>query len=169
MDKLGKVVSSVKKFDLSQIANDKVIVCLAFIGMAATIKTMWNPMSSYIFSKKQSEEEKAQHRASQLLFKYGGEWALIADGTEVTGQQIAMQLAREGFNIMIISKRLSDAEDLEEAIKRKYITVKTKTIEFDISKLFLTENINEFEKVFESIEEEISVIVNNLGLSPFEP
>jgi hypothetical protein len=55
MEKLTKVISNLKNFDLSSIANEKVVVCLAFIGLAATTKYV----ASYILDKKSLDNLKA--------------------------------------------------------------------------------------------------------------
>lgn len=51
MGKFDEVLSSIKEFDLKQIANEKVVVCLAVIGLAATVKTVWTPLTNYILDK----------------------------------------------------------------------------------------------------------------------
>lgn len=54
MEKLNRVLSNIKSFDLSSIANDKVVVCLAFIGLAASTKYA----ASYLMESKDLKPSK---------------------------------------------------------------------------------------------------------------
>lgn len=53
MERVNKIVDSIKKFDSTQIANDKVIICLAFVGLISTAKLLWNPLTTYCQKFKQ--------------------------------------------------------------------------------------------------------------------
>ncbi len=61
--------------------------------------------------------------------KYGGEWALIADIEEIKGQQMAKNLAKEGYNIVTIGYN-QETKDLTALIGEQY-KVQTKVLEFD--------------------------------------
>ena len=39
-------------------AGDKIVKCLAVIGVIATAKTMWNPLKNYVLGKKKVEGER---------------------------------------------------------------------------------------------------------------
>lgn len=102
MDKFSKVVTSLKGFDTSQVANDKVVVCLALIGLASTIRMVWNPLAGYYsyYTRKRLN----------LKLKYGGEWALITGHSDEITHDLAIELAREGFNIILVCKKNSPAD-----------------------------------------------------------
>ena len=53
MQKLSKFGESLRNFDFRSIANDKVIICMAFLGLVSTVKFLWPPLTntlSYLFS-----------------------------------------------------------------------------------------------------------------------
>ena len=99
MEKLSKVMSSLKKFDTTQIANDKAVLCLAVIGMVSTIKFFWHPLSNIIAKNKIANLKNQQESLKQ---KYGGEWALFIGQVDDYGEALAMELAREGYNIIFV-------------------------------------------------------------------
>ena len=122
MEKLSKVVASVRKFDLG-ISSQQVLVCLAFLGIAATAKTV----VSYLAKKEGIQ--KAQH----LKARYGEEsWALITDGDEQTGRELAMDLAKEGLHIMMVSKNEDSSDRFLQSLSHRY-PIKTKLLLFDVS------------------------------------
>lgn len=123
MEKLSTFVNTIKESNLIQQdlgAGDKVVKCLAVIGLVASIKALWKPISSYVRGTnneekkvpvKISQEEKKEvkeptsHGTSHLRNKYGGEWALLTDGTDPMTRQIAIELAKEGFNLIFVVKK----------------------------------------------------------------
>ena len=68
MERLEKVISSIKEFDVSSIANHKVVVCLAVIGLAATVRTAWTPVSNLI--RKEERLSDIKQKSSHLRQKY---------------------------------------------------------------------------------------------------
>lgn len=94
-------------------AGDKVVKCLAVIGFFASVKALWKPISSYVRGtedkkvrdEKEEVKEPASKGTSHLRNKYGGEWALLTDGTDPMTRQIAIELAREGFNLIFVVKK----------------------------------------------------------------
>jgi len=95
--------------------SDKLVKCFAVIGLFATAKTLWTPLKKYMMGTKEgpqrAEEEEVQeepverHKARNLKERYGGEWAVISEGSDQTTHQLALELSREGYNlIFIVSK-----------------------------------------------------------------
>eukprot|EP00347_Sterkiella_histriomuscorum_P005108 403357861 len=157
MDKLNKVISSFKNIDLGSLANDKVVVCLAFIGLAASTKYVAQTIIE------QRQKPKTQ-RPNQLKMLYGGEWALIMDISEENGKSLAVTLAKEGYNILVFG-RSSDNLLLQylDLLSEKY-QVKTRVEEFNIKQLRDLKNTMEFENLVFALELDISIIVNNLAM-----
>ena len=57
MEKLGTFFSTVKNSDVLQQeassgAGDKIVKCLAVIGLFATAKTLWKPIKNYVIGNK---------------------------------------------------------------------------------------------------------------------
>ena len=100
--------------------------------------------------------------ASKNLDKYGrGSWALITGGTDGIGLGFAQVLARNGFNLVLISRSQEKLDRVADELKAHSINVMT--IAKDFSKC--PENPSEF---FNSIDDttrnlDISIVVNNVG------
>ena len=93
------------------------------------------------------------------LTKYG-RWAVVTGSTEGIGRQYALELAKRGLDIVLISlpERL---DEVAREIEDKF-SVKTKTIAFDFSVQdadygVITEQLHELD---------IGILVNNVGLGP---
>ena len=49
--------------------------------------------------------------------RYGaGSWAVVTGSTDPLGKEVAKQLAREGFNIVLVGKELSDLNAIAKDI-----------------------------------------------------
>ncbi len=84
MGKFDKVIESLRSFDLSSVAGDKVVVCLAVIGLASTVKVA----SSY-FLKSSDTKLPSPPKQTSLKSHYDGQWALITDLSDEKSQHIA--------------------------------------------------------------------------------
>ena len=68
-------------------------------------------ISTYNKSLKDTEQ-----RLPQLFGK--GEWAVITGASEGIGEEYAMQLARSGFNLVLISRTQANLEKVAERAKQ---------------------------------------------------
>ena len=96
MDKFTNFVSTVKDADVWQQeaasgTSDKLVKCFAVIGLLATAKTVWSPLKRYLTGGEKVEKlvnEAVQvgpverQRARNLKERYGGEWAVISEGSD---------------------------------------------------------------------------------------
>lgn len=91
-----------------------------------------------------------------LVKKYG-RWALITGASSGIGEEFAKQLAKYGFNLVLIARRKERLEVLSKYLWEKY---NTKTI---IAKIDLTAEsfIDELKKITQDLE--IGVVINNAG------
>ena len=127
MDKLTNFLSTVRdsevvKQEVTSGAGDKIVKCLAVIGLFATAKTVWQPLRNYVLGNKTAEnevkEEKKEdgetvnsgkpksQKSAHLKERYGGDWAIIMESTaDKTTKQLALELAREGYNLIFIMKK----------------------------------------------------------------
>ncbi|CAI2732607.1 unnamed protein product [Schistosoma spindalis] len=92
--------------------------------------------------------------------KQSGEWAIVTGATDGIGKAYAEELAKDGLNIMLISRNLEKLKSVANEIESSY-HVKTRIVVADF-----TQN-----NIYESIEKEISqlssiaCLVNNVGMS----
>ncbi|KAK3738848.1 hypothetical protein QZH41_015062, partial [Actinostola sp. cb2023] len=91
-----------------------------------------------------------------------GSWAVVTGCTDGIGKSFAYQLAKEGINLVLISRTKEKLQSLETEIQSVY-KVETKIIEMDFS--------NGAEK-YEGMEEklaglDIGILINNVGVSHY--
>ncbi|KAE9548807.1 hypothetical protein FO519_007977 [Halicephalobus sp. NKZ332] len=93
----------------------------------------------------------------------GAKWAIVTGSTDGIGKAYAFELAKKGFNLVLISRTLKKLEDTKEEIQKKYSNVDIKLIAFD----FTSADLSEYEKTITAqIQKlEIGVLVNNVGYS----
>ncbi|ODV93406.1 hypothetical protein PACTADRAFT_62235 [Pachysolen tannophilus NRRL Y-2460] len=97
--------------------------------------------------------------------KYGSSinsWAVVTGASDGIGKEFALQLAKKGFNIILISRTESKLELIQTEIETKY-KVKTKKLAIDISK----NSKENYDKIREIcyLNLPISILVNNVGQS----
>ncbi|XP_022820931.1 inactive hydroxysteroid dehydrogenase-like protein 1 [Spodoptera litura] len=96
----------------------------------------------------------------QPLSKKFGPWAVVTGATDGIGKQYALELARRGINIVIISRNPDKLRAVASEIERTH-NVKTKVVVADFSK---------GAEVYPYIEEQlkdipIGILVNNVGVN----
>jgi len=101
--------------------------------------------------------------AADLHRLAGGKWAVITGATDGIGKAYAFELARKGFNLVLISRTQSKLDETKDEIIKKYSSVSIKTVSFD----FTSADLNEYEKTISAqIKElDIGILVNNVGQS----
>ena len=98
-----------------------------------------------------------------LTKRYGKDsWCLITGATDGIGKSFSFELAKEGFNIILVSRTLKKLIKTSEEIKQKYNYVKTHIIEYDFYK---KNHFEEYKTAFSTIQQEfdISILINNVG------
>ncbi|CAH8865565.1 unnamed protein product [Trichobilharzia szidati] len=126
-----------------------IVVMLIFsVYLLPLLKVFFN----YTIGKKLFSKRKQLKRA--------GEWAIVTGATDGIGKAYAEQLAKDGLNIMLISRNLEKLNKVAKEIESSY-GVKTRVVVADF-----TQN-----NIYETIEKEISslssiaCLVNNVGMS----
>lgn len=96
--------------------------------------------------------------------KYGakkGKWAVITGASDGIGKEYALQLAKKGLNVVLVSRTASKLEALADEITAKY-GVEAKYVAFDAS----TDAPANYELLRESIAGlPVTVLINNVGQS----
>ncbi|KAK1802259.1 hypothetical protein P4O66_021923 [Electrophorus voltai] len=88
-----------------------------------------------------------------------GKWAVVTGATDGIGKAYAEELARRGFDIVLISRTQEKLAEVSGAIESKY-NVKTKTISADFGS---TDIYSKIESGLVGLE--VGVLVNNVGVS----
>ncbi|CAJ0577298.1 unnamed protein product, partial [Mesorhabditis spiculigera] len=97
-----------------------------------------------------------------LLQKAGAKWAVVTGSTDGIGKAYSFDLARRGFNVLLISRSQDKLEATKKEIKDKYSNVEIKTYTFDFS----TGKYADYVPLLEELKKyDIGVLVNNVGLS----
>jgi 17beta-estradiol 17-dehydrogenase / very-long-chain 3-oxoacyl-CoA reductase len=96
--------------------------------------------------------------------KYGarsGKWAVITGASDGIGKEYALQLAKKGFNVALISRTQSKLDALAEEIQDQY-NVETKTLAID----FAADKQSNYELISQVLNSlPITVLINNVGQS----
>eukprot|EP00826_Nyctotherus_ovalis_P002562 TRINITY_DN10515_c0_g1_i3.p1 TRINITY_DN10515_c0_g1~~TRINITY_DN10515_c0_g1_i3.p1 ORF type:complete len:300 (+),score=86.32 TRINITY_DN10515_c0_g1_i3:73-972(+) len=105
-------------------------------------------------------------RPSKNLFKtYGGEgaWAIVTGGSSGIGLAYAKQLAKVGFNLILVARDEIKLREKRNEILREVgkDTLEIQIVSFDFSKPYSQEYYSQLEKAIG--EKSIAILVNNVG------
>jgi 17beta-estradiol 17-dehydrogenase / very-long-chain 3-oxoacyl-CoA reductase len=88
-----------------------------------------------------------------------GAWAVVTGATDGIGKAFSQQLAKAGFNIVLVSRTLSKLEACAEEIKTKY-DVETKVVTIDFSRA----DASDYDRLRDAVQDiHVGVLVNNVG------
>ncbi|CAI5755745.1 unnamed protein product [Candida verbasci] len=95
--------------------------------------------------------------------KYGGngKWAVVTGASDGIGKEYALQLAKKGYSIVLVSRTQSKLEIVAQEISSQF-KVNTKVVAFDAS-LDSEENYLLLEKAIFDLP--ITILINNVGQS----
>ncbi|XP_037960721.1 hydroxysteroid dehydrogenase-like protein 1 [Teleopsis dalmanni] len=137
---------------------------LLFIGVYAFGCYLYDNLKSpYIIIRDYVNEKYFGEKQKRLVERFG-EWAVITGSTDGIGKYYARELAREGFNVVLISRTKSKLEAVASEIEKEF-AVQVKIIVADFS---------HGAEIYKSIEETldnipIGLLVNNVGQSTSKP
>jgi len=96
------------------------------------------------------------------LTSRGSAWAVVTGASDGIGRVFALELAKRGFNIMLISRTLSKIQAVAEEIETKY-KVKTKGIAVD----FASQDKSFYKEIDDVVSRTgpIGILVNNVGIN----
>lgn len=98
------------------------------------------------------------------ISKFGpkGSWAVVTGASDGIGKEYALQLARKGFNIVLISRTQSKLDALASEIETKNAGIKTKVLAMDFAR---NDDIDYGRLKALLTDVDVSILVNNVGLS----
>ena len=98
-------------------------------------------------------------------FKFNGnpnKWVVITGATDGIGLQFAIEMAKKGYSLLLLSRNDVKLRSTTEDIKKKYPkvgSIKTLAVDFSTSDIY-----DKIQKEVDKIDE-IEVLVNNVGIS----
>ncbi|EED20687.1 ketoreductase, putative [Talaromyces stipitatus ATCC 10500] len=91
-----------------------------------------------------------------------GSWALITGASDGLGKEFALQIARAGFNVLLVSRTESKLVSLADEIKSKNPSTQTKILAMD----FAANKDSDYEQLKSLVDNlDIAILVNNVGKS----
>jgi 17beta-estradiol 17-dehydrogenase / very-long-chain 3-oxoacyl-CoA reductase len=89
-----------------------------------------------------------------------GSWAVVTGASEGIGYALALELARQGFNVCVISRTKAKLAEVVAEIEK--LGVKGTAVEFD----FATGSSATYKQLFSELDRlDVSVLVNNVGVN----
>ena len=104
-------------------------------------------------------------RELDLSSRYGkGSWAFVTGSTDGIGLEFAIQLAKRGFNIVMIARNRQKMNEKEELIKKANPLVQVQKVEIDFKDSGDSKNL---ENIINSVSNlDISIVINNVEVTP---
>ncbi|XP_037497766.1 very-long-chain 3-oxoacyl-CoA reductase 1 isoform X1 [Jatropha curcas] len=96
-----------------------------------------------------------------LKEKYGS-WALITGATDGIGKAFAKQLAKQGLNLILVSKTLDKLKKVSNEIQEEFPNTKIKIVDFDFSSE-IASGIKLIEEAIKGID--VGLLINNVGIT----
>jgi len=123
---------------------------ILFVGLVVLLKHFFSFVSIWTSSFT---------RTSLSRYNSGNSWAVVTGASDGIGKSFATQLAKNGFNIVLISRTESKLIQVAEEIG-KTTKVSTKVIAIDFSNA----QDSTYNKLFKELSElDIGILVNNVG------
>ncbi len=95
-----------------------------------------------------------------------GEWAVVTGATDGIGLAMCKEFAKNGMNVVLMSRTLSKLEDKANEISEKYPNIEVKYMQVDFSKINQVGVRNGIDNFLSELN--VGVLVNNVGVSyPF--
>ena len=98
-----------------------------------------------------------------LAERYGrGSFAVVTGSTDGIGLEFAVQLAKRGFNIVMVSRNAQKMAEKEQLIKAANANVQVIKIEFDFTQSCSVEKLEAIAEMLKDVD--VSIVVNNVGI-----
>ena len=124
-----------------------------------TVKLVMFLLDSIDFVRRHCFRQKMDH-----FTRYGGKgtWALVTGATDGIGLEFCKQLAKEGFNICLVSRTESKLKGVAENDLKQY-GVQTEIVVANFSK---NSNMTFYDDIMEKVKDiDIGLVVLNAGIS----
>ncbi|KAJ0393191.1 hypothetical protein P43SY_007385 [Pythium insidiosum] len=102
-------------------------------------------------------------RPAKSLKKFG-QWGIVTGATDGIGKALAMELARKGMNVVLMSRTLKRLEEVRDEILAKYPKVQVKVLSVDFTQIEDARVRQSIESLIAEIQD-VGVLFNNVGVS----
>lgn len=160
---MSYVPESVTEFDLMQYVDKRIITGLSIYGAYHLTKRLVGPALC--------TAGKAMVFRKDLKKRYeGAEWVLITGGTEAIGEALCMELAKAGFNLIIMSKVKVQLAKVMKAVKTAH-GVQVVPIQYDFADLKTEQDAENLQKkILEKTSgKNVGILVNSVNMSVSDP
>ncbi|CAN6207906.1 unnamed protein product [Urochloa humidicola] len=104
-------------------------------------------------------------RRPKDLRRHYGSWAVITGPTSGLGRSMAVELARQGLNLVLVGRDPAKLRDVSDTITRMH-GVKTRAVVFDLSLVSTPEGDEASRRLRAAVEGlDVGVLVNNAGVA----
>jgi len=106
-------------------------------------------------------------KRKDLIKRYGkNTWALVTGASDGIGQEFCRQLAKMGFNIVLVARTEKKLRDTEKELNTLNPKISTRVVVADLSK---ASEEGFVENIYEQVKDlDISMLVNNAGIDVFD-
>ena len=87
---------------------------------------------------------------------------MVTGASDGIGEEYCYELAKSGFNIILLSRTLSKMEIVAKRLRDEY-KVETKIIQFDFATLATPKDVEELYAKLDTITEDVCILANNAG------
>jgi 17beta-estradiol 17-dehydrogenase / very-long-chain 3-oxoacyl-CoA reductase len=102
-------------------------------------------------------------RPAKSLKKFG-QWGIVTGATDGIGKALAMELARKGMNVVLMSRTQKRLEDVRDEITTKYPKVQVKILSVDFNKIDEPSVRASITRLIAEVQD-VGVLFNNVGVS----
>ena len=93
----------------------------------------------------------------------GGSWAVITGASDGIGAEFCRQLAKDGFNIALVSRTLSKLRAVEAECKKINPQIKTRVVQADFAG---NTTLPFYEGIYKQLDDlDIAILINNAGVA----
>lgn len=140
--------------------ENKFLLFFALIGLLLILKIF------YKFIMKLHQRYVYNNR--MILIKKFNDWAIVTGATDGIGKATAFELAKRGINVVLISrsedKLIQTCKEIEEKYKTDINDISTKYLVIDYMN-FNKENQQQVKDLVDELNNDLSILVNNVGIS----
>ncbi|RLN67881.1 hypothetical protein BBJ28_00023148 [Nothophytophthora sp. Chile5] len=102
-------------------------------------------------------------RPAKSLKQFGA-WGVVTGATDGIGKALAMELAKKGMNVVLMSRTLQKLEDARAEILAKYPKVQVEILAVDFNRIDETSVRDSILKTLDQVKD-VGVLFNNVGVS----
>ena len=126
---------------------------IAYVGLKLAYSYIMKP--TYTFYRYCIRPAKDLHK------RYTGGWAVVTGASDGIGLGFCKNLAKLGFNVMMISRNLKKLQEKAEEVKKLNDKVEVKVLEFNFNRPY---KANEYKVIYDELDKiDVSLLVNNVG------